>query len=220
MVGMLSLFTALLRMNLFWVGEGKSDGNARYSLGPIVCFLCSNVISQSDPYDILFHSPESAIRLGQHFMQALGCVPADLTCARSKTLHHLRCPMIRRRDMDNHSSDSSPIHRWCLYPGKLFYNAQVELTQHRGQCDVDCHARGSGRFVWHIPEISAYKAERVYVFRFHHGHGIPVADIPGAYCVDISGRVCHATDIQVNFGPESVVPLVAQTGAMNGLRGK
>ncbi|KAF9372597.1 hypothetical protein CPC16_002338 [Podila verticillata] len=41
---------------------------------------------------------------------------------------------------------------------------------------------------------------------------VPVADMPVTFCAENSGRVCHATDIQVNFGTGSVAPLPAQTG--------
>ncbi|KAG0015076.1 hypothetical protein BGZ81_011858, partial [Podila clonocystis] len=74
-------------------------------------------------------------------------------------------------------------------------------TEHYFFCPLQYFARQMNK--------SSQKAD---VFRFHHGRGAPVVDMPGTYCAHNSGRACHTTDIQVNFGPGSVVPLVTQTG--------
>ncbi|KAG0038040.1 hypothetical protein BGZ82_001229 [Podila clonocystis] len=67
-------------------GESAEGMSTRvFLLAPSTFGLYSNVISKFDPFDLPFHIPESATRLGQHFIQALGCAPVDLDCARSKT---------------------------------------------------------------------------------------------------------------------------------------
>ncbi|KAF9912794.1 hypothetical protein EC991_008656 [Linnemannia zychae] len=73
------------RVTLFGESAGAVSIRALLS-APSAWNLYTNVISQSDPIDIPFKSPEDAGELTTYFFNALKCPTADIQCARSKPI--------------------------------------------------------------------------------------------------------------------------------------
>ncbi|KAG0252212.1 hypothetical protein BG011_007117 [Mortierella polycephala] len=73
------------RVTVFGESAGATSIRALLS-APSTFGLYESVIGQSDPINIPFKTPEDARSIGAYFMEALNCPPADLDCARSRTI--------------------------------------------------------------------------------------------------------------------------------------
>ncbi|KAG0349434.1 hypothetical protein BG005_010979 [Podila minutissima] len=68
-------------------GESAGGTSIRALLAaPSTWDLYKGVIGQSDPINIGFKTPDSATKITEYFLTALGCGTADLACARSKSV--------------------------------------------------------------------------------------------------------------------------------------
>ncbi|KAK3808426.1 MAG: Alpha/Beta hydrolase protein [Benniella sp.] len=73
------------RVTVFGESAGATSIRALLS-APSTWGLYQSVISQSDPLNIPFKTPEDAKHIGAYFMQALNCPLDDLDCARSRPI--------------------------------------------------------------------------------------------------------------------------------------
>ncbi|KAF9993811.1 hypothetical protein BGZ79_001479 [Entomortierella chlamydospora] len=73
------------RVTVFGESAGATSIRALLS-APSAWGLYQGVIGQSDPINIPFKTTADATKIGNYFMQALGCDTSDLACARSKTV--------------------------------------------------------------------------------------------------------------------------------------
>ncbi|KAF9085267.1 hypothetical protein BGX29_002083 [Mortierella sp. GBA35] len=70
------------RVTVFGESAGATSIRALLS-APEAFSLYQNVIGESDPINIPFHTPQSAANLNNYLMAALGCNPGNLACARA-----------------------------------------------------------------------------------------------------------------------------------------
>ncbi|KAF9395004.1 hypothetical protein CPC16_009607 [Podila verticillata] len=73
------------RVTIFGESAGATSIRAMLST-PTAWPLYQGVIGESDPIDIGFKTSDSATKITQYFLTALGCNTTDLTCARSKSV--------------------------------------------------------------------------------------------------------------------------------------
>ncbi|KAF9409099.1 hypothetical protein BGZ94_002080 [Podila epigama] len=71
------------RVTVFGESAGATSIRALLSV-PSTFGLYQSVIGQSDPVNIPFKTPESAAKITEYFLEALGCPITDLDCARSR----------------------------------------------------------------------------------------------------------------------------------------
>ncbi|KAI1317073.1 hypothetical protein EDD11_009056 [Mortierella claussenii] len=76
------------RVTVFGESAGATSIRALLS-APSAFGLYQSVIGESDPINIPFKLPSSATQITTYFLQALGCAPADLACARSKSVQQV-----------------------------------------------------------------------------------------------------------------------------------
>ncbi|KAF8933283.1 hypothetical protein BGZ47_010936 [Haplosporangium gracile] len=72
------------RVTVFGESAGATSIRALLS-APSTFDLYQSVIGESDPINIPYHTPQSAAKLTNYLMAALGCNPGDLACARAKS---------------------------------------------------------------------------------------------------------------------------------------
>ncbi|KAG9069586.1 hypothetical protein KI688_010490 [Linnemannia hyalina] len=76
------------RVTVFGESAGATSIRALLS-APSTFDLYQSVIGESDPINIPYHTPQSAARLTNYLMVALGCNPGDLACARAKSANDI-----------------------------------------------------------------------------------------------------------------------------------
>jgi carboxylesterase type B len=76
------------RVTVFGESAGATSIRALLS-APSTFDLYQNVIGESDPINIPYHTPQSAAKLTNYLMAALGCNVGDLACARAKSANDI-----------------------------------------------------------------------------------------------------------------------------------
>ncbi|KAK3808228.1 MAG: Carboxylesterase, partial [Linnemannia elongata] len=76
------------RVTVFGESAGATSIRALLS-APSTFDLYQSVIGESDPINIPYHTPQSAARLTNYLMVALGCNSGDLACARAKSANDI-----------------------------------------------------------------------------------------------------------------------------------
>ena len=71
-------------------GESAGANSIRILLSaPSTFGLYQNVIGESDPVNIPYHTTQSAAKLTNYFMVSLGCNPGNIECARGKSTNEI-----------------------------------------------------------------------------------------------------------------------------------
>ncbi|KAG0071526.1 hypothetical protein BGZ89_010358 [Linnemannia elongata] len=225
------------RVTVFGQSAGAHSIRALLST-PSAFGLYQRVISESDPLDIPFKTPQDAARINSYLLTLLGCNTGNLDCARAASVNDILEATLKANQLalDDDTRTTFGLVERPINDGELIvddfttvvregrYNTNasimwVQLRTRLGPLISSRHPTSHSLQAIQILPSDVHTIRHglllamhkpTYNFRFSRGRDMPLVE--ESLCAASTGRLCHSNEIQTVFASGAAVPGFTQMG--------